>query len=340
MSFAKNCQNTVLQAFGMRQQPRDFGIEIEMEGTGPLGGIPVTGWQVHEEGSLRAPGGEGRGGAEYVTHGTIDFDNIEMLVNRLDKKLVEEGCKVDLKAHRTSTHIHLNVQQLKLIELLGYLTVFTAIEPLFLNLCGDSRDGNAFCIASQDTGDLPDYFLNFCQLIEKMEQRRIELYQRGKYASLSTYRLMDLGTVECRCFPVCLDGKQIKEWAQWLLNIRNLVQNTEDMSFRQVIKLGIHDPLVLIDRVFGYIPEDKCPRGLQRELVSYGSQEAYELTRLLKRYLTKKPEEKKSKIKPPDIADMEARVPIEAFAQWDQQPPQPIGFEDAQAVLRRFRRNA
>jgi hypothetical protein len=141
----------------MSPKTREIGIEIEVEGTGPLG-TPVKGWQVHEEGSLRAPGGEGRGGCEYVTHGPIMTKDVIPAVDRLADELKKAGCVVDLNAHRTSTHIHLNVQSLKLIELLGYLTVFTAVEPLFLNLCGEGRDGNSFCISSHETGDMPFYF--------------------------------------------------------------------------------------------------------------------------------------------------------------------------------------
>lgn len=294
MSFVVNGNRTVHSVFGMSVKKHDIGIEIEIEGTGPLG-VQVTGWDSHEEGSLRAPGGEGRGGMEYVTHGPVAFDKIGFVVGRLAETLKTNACVVDLNAHRTSTHLHLNVQSLRLIELLGYLTVFTAVEPLFLNLCGDGRDGNSFCIASHETGDLPEYFKNFCSAIEKFQEgSRIAINPRGKYASLSTFRLHDLGTVECRCFPVSVDGQQITEWAQWLINIRNIVQNETDMSFRQIIKLGIHEPLMLAQRVFGYIPHARVPQGLQQELISYGSQEAYELTRLLKRYLNKKPDEKKT----------------------------------------------
>lgn len=294
MSFVVNANRTVQSVFGMSAKKNDIGIEIEMEGTGPLG-VQVKGWDNHEEGSLRAPGGEGRGGIEYVTHGPVAFEIICQAVDRLASELKNNGCIVDLNAHRTSTHLHLNVQQLRLIEVLGYLTVFTAVEPLFLNLCGDDRDGNAFCLSSHETGDLPDYFKNICASIERLRDGvGFESYhQRGKYASLSTFRLHDLGTVECRCFPVSLDGKQITEWAQWLINIKNIVLNETDMSFRQIIKLGIHEPLVLAERVFGFIPHSRVPQGLQQELIMYGSQEAYELTRLLKKYLNKKPDEKR-----------------------------------------------
>lgn len=312
MSFVVNCNRTVQSVFGMNTKKHDIGIEIEMEGTGPLG-VSCTGWDNHEEGSLRAPGGESRGGAEYVTHGPVALDKIGYVVDRLATVLKENKCVVDLNAHRTSTHLHLNVQQLRLIELLGYLTVFTAVEPLFLHLCGEDRDGNAFCLSSHETGDLPVYFKDFCQQIENLKGFGFDRYhQRGKYSSLSTFRLHDLGTVECRCFPVSLDSAQITEWAQWLINIRNIVQAETDMSFRQIIKLGIHEPLMLAQRVFGNIPRSRVPQELQQELVSYGSQEAYELTRLLKRYLNKKPDEKKKLVNN-----------FEEFVNIGMQPPTP-----------------
>lgn len=294
MSFKENSQITVLQMFGHTAVSGDIGIEIELEGTGPLG-VACKGWSTHAENSLRAQGGSGPGGTEYVTRGAIKENDVISMVEKLATVLTSHGCVINPDAHRTSTHIHVNVQKLTMIEVLGYITIFTAVEPLLLALCGGKRDGNSFCASSYETGDLPEFFNIVCKQIDAYQPGYGGIdAQRGKYAALGTFRLHDLGTLEARCFPHSVDAEEIHKWCQWLLRIREIAQAETDKSYRQIIKQGIHDPLMLIARVFGihYLP---VSHNLQNELVSYGSQEAYELTRLLKRYLNKPAREKKEK---------------------------------------------
>lgn len=297
MTFVKNSALTPLDVYRLPASKGDVGIEIELEGRGELG-VPCKGWDVHTENSLRAPGGRGHGGAEYVTHGAVTIESVPVLVERLATKLRVEGIVVDENAHRTSTHVHINAQSMPFHDIFGYLTVFSAIEPLFLHLCGPKRDGNAFCVPSYDTGDLPEYLHSFCKLIEGYQSGGgIPGQGRGKYASLSTFRLHDLGTIECRCFPQSLDPMTIQTWCQWLLNLRTIVRDETDKSFRGLIKHGIHDPELLISRVFGNPFSLGVSPALQRELVQYGSREAYELTRILKFWMNKPVSEKKMKEK-------------------------------------------
>lgn len=301
MTFAEHTKRTVLDFYqpvtGMRPVKGDIGIEIEIEGEGNLTHA-CTGWTVHEDNSLRGPGGIARGGVEYVTKGAIAADNVLSCVQRLREILIKAGVRFREDSPRTSTHIHVNVQDLPLIDVFGFITVFAAIEPMFLHLCGPRRDGNSFCTPSYDTGDLPDYFHDAFRQIERYSTGGyIELPQRGKYASLGTFRLHDLGTLECRCFPFSVNPEEIQTWSNWLMNLKNLVRRQDDKSFRGLIKLGIHDPMVLAQSIF--MTAQGFPMGittnLAAELIQYGSREAYELTRLMKFFLNKKPSEKKHK---------------------------------------------
>jgi hypothetical protein len=323
-TFKEWSGKTVRDLYGMGRRTGDFGIEVELEGTGPLG-TPVRGWQVHEEGSLRAPGGVGRGGAEYVTGGAIKMADVIPAVQTLQDSLRAEGIVIDDDAHRTSTHIHLNAQNVPIIDMLGILTVFTAIEPLFLYLCGQKRDGNSFCAPAFETGDLVAWLNDFCKAVERWAGgvNRIEVYQRGKYASLSTFRLHDLGTLEFRCFPHSVDPQEIHKWCTWLQNLRSLVVRNEDKSFRNLIKTGIHNPRGLSMEVFGYL---NIPEGLHNDLVSFGSQEAYELTRVLKRYLKKTEEDYKKKRKPKTALDELNEPPVEFDGPFFDAVPQAGGW--------------
>lgn len=303
MSFTDKSQMTVLDVFreahGMREVKGDFGIEIELEGTRlGMDSPPIKGWEFHNEGSLRAVGGRGAGGAEYVTRGAIKLEDVPGMVSRLSDGLRDNGVVIDDNAHRTSTHIHINVQKLKMLEMLGFMVVFTAVEPLVLALCGSKRDGNSFCIASYDSGDLPEAFMGACKQIEQHRPGYGFKFNRGKYASLGANRLHDFGTLEARCFPHSVSPEEIHTWCSWLSNIRDIVQKEDDKSFRTVIKEGLYNPLGLRNRVFGYSAIGMSDN-LATELIQYGSREAYELTRILKRSLAKaKPEKEEVEEQP------------------------------------------
>lgn len=316
MSFADNTKIKVLDFYqpmtGMRPVKGEIGVEIELEGEN-LTGTNCTGWVPHEDNSLRGPKGIGRGGMEYTTKGAIALDSVAPCVTRLRDTLVKAGATFREDSPRTSTHIHINVQDWQFIDVFGFITVFAAIEPLFLHLCGPRRDGNSFCSPSYDTGDLPDWFHEVFRQLENYKPGEYrEIPGRGKYASLGTFRLHDLGTLECRCFPFSIDPDTIQTWCNWLVNIKNLVQGQADKSMRGVIKLGINSPEVLAHSVFR---ETGISPYLSSELIQYGSREAYELTRLLKFYLNKKPSEKKAKIKAePEDDIMNIQLPTANFA--------------------------
>lgn len=296
MSFLENSKMTVYDFYqpltGLRKTSGDVGLEIELEGADHnQTAVACKGWNPHADNSLRGPRGQGQGGVEYTTNGAVKFGAVYLLVENLRSMITASGFIPREDSPRTSTHVHVNVQSMSLIDVFGYITLFAAIEPMFLHLCGPRRDGNSFCSPSYDTGDLPEWFQDVFRSIEQYPSNG-DLPQRGKYASLGTFRLHDLGTLECRCFPYSLDPNEVQMWCSWLLNIKKIVEAQEDKSMRGLIKLGLHDPMVLARDIFG---ETNVSLALTSELIQFGSREAYELTRLLKFYLNKKPDEKKKK---------------------------------------------
>lgn len=342
MSFAENCKTKILDFYrpitGMPSVAGQLGIEIELEGNTEVGCPTVKGWTLHEDNSLRGRGGIGRGGIEYVTRGAINLPDVHGAVQSLSTAVAKAGITPREDSPRTSTHVHINVQDLSLVDTFGFITVFAAVEPLFLHLCGPRRDGNSFCTPSYDTGDLPDFFHEVFKSIETYRPGdEPQLHQRGKYASLGTFRLHDLGTLEARCFPYSLDPAMIHNWCSWLVNIKELVKAQDDKSFRSLIKLGIHDPMVLARSVF-HPAEATVSHYLASELIQFGSREAYELTRLLKFFLNKKPDEKKKRKSPASFLEeaiaRAGQPEQEHWIDWNA-PPQPVPMPRAGFTPRR-----
>jgi hypothetical protein len=259
-----------------KQVKGTFGIEIELEGVHlPIVNDPI--WSSKAENSLR------NGGMEYITN-PIDLDAIPDVVSSLHKQIhFHPAVKVRNEAHRTSTHIHVNYQNETIGAVISSVVLFTLVEPVFLRLCGDNRDGNLFCLSSYDTGDLTNFMDHFLQFF--VSQGRNPYPQRGRYAALNVASLITFGTLEYRCFPQSLDGLETQKWARWAANIRTQARDNNDWTCQEWITEAYTYPEVILNSIFG-----KDIRALNarlgptsvRDLVGLGCSTAYELSRVIR----------------------------------------------------------
>lgn len=260
------------EVLGLSKRIADVGIELEVEGVHLPS--PVPHWSSKQEGSLQ-------NGIEYITK-PIKFDIIETYVNNLRNFITESGGTVT-PSYRCSTHIHVNFLPHKVADLFGMMVLFTTFEPLLLTLCGHQRNGNLFCMSSYDTGEIVPSFGKLCQCFEFLSRNGWD-FQRGKYASLNTERLVDLGTLEARCFPLSVKGSKVKEWAGWLLKLRDMAINEPDKTFRSLWKTIRQNRIYFAVEIFG---QQAMSAPNLDYLLESGTETGYELTRVLKQYYNK-----------------------------------------------------
>jgi hypothetical protein len=194
-----------------RRTPGVFGVEIEAEGNN----LPaaVFGWDVHKEGSLR---GEAK---EYVTVGAVTREELDQSMELLEQVLHMNDAVVDEASYRASTHIHLNVQEYTHQEIIGVIFAFLMVEPVWMRLCGPTRDGNLFCLPSYDCGDMPMFVKSYVETLTRYGNLG-NLENRGKYASLNTNHLVGgFGTLEFRTFPCSVQRNEVLKWADWCANL-------------------------------------------------------------------------------------------------------------------------
>lgn len=282
MSFSVMAKTPIHQIFGRPVKTADVGIELEIEGTA----LPsVPNWQAKSEGSLQ-------GGIEYISK-PIKADSVKGLVDGLAKNIKSEGGTIK-ESYRCSTHIHVNVLPETLENVLGFMVVFTMFEPLLLALCGPQRDGNLFCMSSFDTGDTISSFEALCETFDRIKERGWS-FERGKYSSFNTGRLADLGTLEARCFPLSVKGDTVSGWVDWLLAMRDLSRAQSDKTYRELWKNVRQNPVWYATKVFGPIVH-QCPNA--SSLVDVGTETAYELTKILKKYHARPAREEKTEKAP------------------------------------------
>lgn len=279
--FSELVKKPLHEIFGTSKRVADVGIELEVEGVGLPGHVPH--WTAKQEGSLQ-------NGIEYITK-PIKVDAVELYVDNLRKYIINEiGAQIK-PSYRCSTHVHVNVTTTNFEDILGFVVVFTMFEPLMLSLCGNQRDGNLFCMSSYDTGEVISSFDMMCKTLYQIKSRGWQ-FERGKYSALNFGRLVDLGTLEARCFPLSMEGSVVKKWCEWLLSLRDMAAAEPDKTFRELWKKVRQNPDWYAQKIFG-LEYYQVPNA--SSMIDMGTETAYELTRVLKKWYAKTKREEKEK---------------------------------------------
>lgn len=196
----------IVDYFGLRKTKGDVGIEIEMEARRPLpvDDIPSS-WRHTTDGSLRGYS------AEYVLRSPVTFRNVPAVLAALRRSIDAAGSE-PVHSFRAGVHIHVNVQELTIHQVYLFIGMYFAFEKALIRYCGEDREGNMFCLSSDDAEYLID-------VLTRSRRRNYRLDFPGdnvRYASLNVCALRRYGSVEFRSMETMPDLSKIKEWVDML----------------------------------------------------------------------------------------------------------------------------
>lgn len=191
------------------------GIEVEMEGrhiNRNIGGF----WNVEDDGSLGGPES-----AEYVLRKPLSLSNAKKALQELTEAL--KGSEL-LPSVRAGVHVHLNVQEYTLTQVANLVTLYLVVEDLLLEVCGEGRQSNLFCLKG-------------CEA-EYMVQKAIQLFQHGevghvnddniRYSGLNLAAIPKFGSVEFRAFRTPKDIMEIMPWVRTIHHLGTLAKDRYD----------------------------------------------------------------------------------------------------------------
>lgn len=193
----------------------DLGLELEVEGSGPLPRIRTKVWGTKGEGSLRLHGNE-----YYTTGETPIFNNADKreYIYRLTDKLQEAPVIKD--SPRTSLHVHVNVQKLNIVHVYSLACSYWLFENLLTKFCGERlREGNYFCLRLQDAEQTIHI------LCSDLKRRRAFLDfidnpgHEMRYSGINFASIPKFGSVEFRSMRGVIDPKVIDLWSSELHNL-------------------------------------------------------------------------------------------------------------------------
>jgi hypothetical protein len=186
----------------------DLGIEIEVEGVSLP--APVGPWIREEDGSLR-----GQESAEYVLSEPCSLAGVGSALSLLEEAYHHNNTKVD-DTVRAGVHVHVNAQDLTIPQLGNFLCLYLILEDALVQLCGEGRQGNLFCLRTKDAAG------GLAKIVQSFSRGRWEAFGQDdlRYSSYNVKALATYGSLEFRAMRGTRDLSKIYDWAKLLLGLR------------------------------------------------------------------------------------------------------------------------
>lgn len=196
-----NYTQTPVEAFGLEKKDGVLAMELEVEGEG-LPSMRSKHWSSHADGSLKV------NGVEYVHKGPQELDQVRESLEYFEKRIVDSGATV-YDSERTSVHVHLNVSQKTIKDVVSIATAYYMLEPVLMKHCGRSRDGNLFCLPLDKAPGVMKYLQSFVD----GNNLNGDTY---RYASLNLGAIKKFGSLEVRTMRGYYDTDFLDGWGRML----------------------------------------------------------------------------------------------------------------------------
>lgn len=202
---------SIIDTFGLRKTNGDIGIEIEIEGRN----LPIFDWgdvwKTAHDGSLK-PKHEAM---EYVLSSPVGIDEVPAALKLLEKAFKKNKAVVD-DTYRAGIHVHVNVQDLTMVQLINMICLFIILEDYYLDFCAPSRRGNHFCLRTYDAG----YFLDCVSRMCEEENTGYIHTDDLRYSAINLQSLFRYGSVEFRSLESTQDHDKIYTWCKMLMCLK------------------------------------------------------------------------------------------------------------------------
>lgn len=214
-------------AGGIKDDKTFIGIEVEVE---QLRHMRAEGWdhlwEMTEDGSLR------NSGREFVSR-AIKGEQIPYALITLAKCLEDT---VEF-SHRTSVHVHINIQDLTPEEIAKIILCYLTVEKQLFDFAGKVREKNIFCVPLYNLGMTDGLFRSVMNLDTK--QMKTLQSEHFRYSALNLEPVTKYGTLEFRHLGGTIDTTRIMLWINLLLDIKKYALSKDmDSLIKEIIDLN------------------------------------------------------------------------------------------------------
>ena len=219
--------------------PDALGVELELEGFTSRSTEEASRhlhplWTVTTDGSLR------NGGVELITNGGLGGEQLHAAFERVASLL--ERINYDA-SWRCSTHMHINMRDFTVNQVVRFMLVYAACEPVLFAHCGKFRYSSNFCVPIADS--LPFHKKLISRLYDNVVKSRAAAQNTVKYTAMNFQPLFGdgrsrpaLGTVEFRGGRPMTTTTEFVLQANLLLSIKQFVRESTDSEADMLTRLN------------------------------------------------------------------------------------------------------
>lgn len=199
---------SIKEAYNLRSYKGDVGIEIEIEGES----LPdhMDDWRVEYDGSLKA-----NEAYEYITSTPVYIDDIQNHISVFEQSFKYKGGEI-YDSVRAGVHVHVNVQNMSHTQVCTFATVYYIFENVLLDFCGDSRNGNFFCLKVDDAFGVMIQLQKSLNHLNFMGMHTDNV----RYAALNWKPVTEYGSLEFRAFKTPTELYRVAIWAEILYKVK------------------------------------------------------------------------------------------------------------------------
>ena len=206
------------------RQKGDIGLEIECEGRNIIIDPVKPCWIVHHDGSLRGQS------AEYVFDKPQPYGKVEKAVRDLYNEFDNRNVELN-QSHRTSVHVHVNVQGMTWRQILNYIALYTIFEKPLLELCGEDRVGNLFCLPVYEAEGINLALQEFVSVVNHNDvgaaRVRDFFHDNLRYGAINLCAMFKFGSLEFRAMRGDASPDEIIRWVTLLYRMREAAKEYE-----------------------------------------------------------------------------------------------------------------
>lgn len=210
---------TIQEIFELNRQAGDknnFGVEIELENIDKR--VRVDGWRDEHDGSLRHLG------REFVFSNPQNLKSSEKLLQGLYDTFKELGVKPSA-SNLTSTHIHIDVRDLNVKQLIDFIACILVVEPDLMNASGKDRQNNYFALS---TSESEHRLADLMKVKDANTLKHFVLLQVRKdvrYCGINFNSLMRYGSLEIRYLAGQEDPRNVMPWLTFYAHLKDFARH-------------------------------------------------------------------------------------------------------------------
>jgi len=197
-----------------------IGIEIEAEGLSDsvIRTVSRCGlWRTVQDSSLR-------NGIEFTSLPILGMDIIEA-IEFIDKTISTKA----RFGERTSTHIHVNIQDITPEALFQFMKLYVIFERAMFEYVGNDRDKCIYCNPIYNSKNSQEYMFSVTSSKVGTSAKN-HISKWSKYHAMNIGAILKFGTVEFRHLYGTANKQVLLDWINILLSLKRYSINNPDMD--------------------------------------------------------------------------------------------------------------